>query len=228
MVGSGAPEARRPRPSHKEEIPAMNLATILGDVVGVAANPVTGLAKVALDVAPEIASWFGDDDGDDKSASVSQSVTRIAEVVRSLTGTDDPAKAKEALSDPNLVFQLRQLAAQQAHTERMAQLAARQETLKASLADIESARARDTALQTSGRGNMRANIMLGIAVCGLVTIVALLLLVHVNGESTVGGFIISVGSLLAAKVGTAFDFEFGSSAGSVEKSKIIAELQKPA
>ncbi len=117
----------------------MNLATILGDAAGVALNPVTGLAKVALDVAPEIASWFGDDKGD-TSGTVSASVTKIAEVVKTLTGTDDPAKAKEVLSDPSLVFQLRQQAAQQAHLERMAQLQAQQEAAKATLADVGSSR----------------------------------------------------------------------------------------
>lgn len=203
----------------------MNLATLLGDIAGVAANPVTGLAKVALDAAPEIASWFGEE-SDDKSSSVSRSVTRIAEVVRSLTGSDDPETAKEALANPDLLFQLRQQAAQQAHDERMAELQARQEAARATLADLGNARARDLALNSSGLGNLRANIMLGIAIGGLVVIVALLLFAHVNGESTVGGFIISVGSLLAAKIGTAFDFEFGSSAGSIEKSRLLAAMQK--
>ena len=197
----------------------MTLATILGDIAGVAANPVTGLAKVALDVAPEIASWFGDDDA-------TAAVNRIAGAVRDITGSDDPAKAKEALADPNLVFQLRQQTAQQAHLERMTQLAARQEAARATLADMENARARDMTLRSSGRGNLRANLMLGIAVGGLVLIIGLLLLAHVNGESAVGGFVISVGSLLAGKIGTAFDFEFGSSAGSIEKSKLLALAPK--
>ena len=125
-----------------------------------------------------------------------------------------------------MLFQLRQQAAQQAHDERMAELQARQEAARATLADLGNARARDLALNTSGLGNLRANIMLGIAIGGLVVIVALLLFAHVSGDSTTGGFIISVGSLLAAKIGTAFDFEFGSSAGSIEKSRLLAAMQK--
>ena len=193
----------------------MNLATLLGDVACVAANPIAGLAKVAVDAAPEIVSWFGDDDA-------TATVARLAGAVKEITGSDDPAKAKEALTDANLVFQLRQQAAQQAHLERLAQLKAQQDAARAVLADLQSARARDQALQTSGRGNVRANLMLGIAVGGLVAIIGLLLVSHISGESTVGGFIISVGSLLAGKVGTAFDFEFGSSADSAEKSKLLA------
>ncbi len=64
--------------------------------------------------------------------------------------------------------------------------------------------------------------MLSIAVGGLVAIVALLVLRASGIDATVQGFIISVGSLLAGKVGTAFDFEFGSSASSAEKTKILA------
>lgn len=92
----------------------MNIGTILGDAVGVAANPVTGLAKVAFDLAPEIASWFGDD--------AEAAVTKIGAAVKTITGTDDPTQAKTALADPNLIFQLRQQAAQIAHEERMAEL----------------------------------------------------------------------------------------------------------
>jgi hypothetical protein len=39
----------------------MNLLDLLGDAAAIAANPIAGLAKVALDVAPDIASLFGDD-----------------------------------------------------------------------------------------------------------------------------------------------------------------------
>jgi hypothetical protein len=114
----------------------MNLLDLLGDAAAIAANPIAGLAKVALDVAPEIASLFGDD--------AEKVVGKLADTVRAITGTDDPAQAREALADPNLVFQLRSQAQAFAHAERMQQMTGALTILSATLADRQNARARDS------------------------------------------------------------------------------------
>lgn len=88
----------------------MNLLDLLGDAAAIAATPVAGLAKVALDVAPDIASLFGDD--------AEKAVSKLADTVRAITGTDDPAQARKALADPNLVFQLRPRRADAADGQR--------------------------------------------------------------------------------------------------------------
>lgn len=130
----------------------MNLLDLLGDAATIAANPIVGLAKVALDVAPDIASLFGDN--------AEKAVGKLADTVRAVTGTDDPVRAREALADPNLVFQLRSQAQTFAHEERMQQMAGAITTLTATLADRQNARARDAEFIKAGRSNTRANVLL--------------------------------------------------------------------
>lgn len=185
----------------------MNLVSILGDVAAVVANPVAGLAKVALDVAPEIASWFGDD--------AEEAVTKIADTVKAVTGTEDPMEALAALkADPSLILQMKMQAQTVAANLRMAELATHVELAKAAYSDRDSARSRDVEMMKTGRNNVRANVLLVTAGLGIVGGLALMVFGGVNGDSAVGGCFISVITLLASKFGTAFDFEFGGSADS--------------
>ncbi|WP_096701313.1 hypothetical protein [Magnetospirillum sp. 15-1] len=193
----------------------MKLLDLLGDTAVIAANPVVGLAKVALDVAPDIASLFGDD--------AEKVVSKLADTVRAVTGTDDPAQAREALADPNLVFQLRSQAQAFAHEERMQEMANAVTTLTATLGDRQNARARDTEFIRAGRSNIRANVLLVTAGAGIVGGIAFMVFGHVDGNTAVGGCIISVVTLLAGKFATAFDFEFGGSADSEQTRTLLAQ-----
>ncbi len=193
----------------------MNLLELLGDAAAIAANPVAGLAKVALDVAPDIASLFGDD--------AEKAVSKLADTVRAITGTDDPAQAREALADPNLVFQLRSQAQTFAHEERMQQMAGAITTLTATLADRQDARTRDAEFIKAGRSNTRANVLLVTAGAGIVGGIAFMVFGHVDGNTAVGGSIISVVTLLAGKFATAFDFEFGGSADAEQTRTLLAQ-----
>lgn len=191
----------------------MNLLDLLGDAAAIAANPIAGLAKVALDVAPEIAGLFGDD--------AEKAVGKLADTVRAITGTDDPAQAREALTDPTLVFQLRSQAQTFAHEERMQQMAGALTTLTATLADRQNARARDAEFIKAGRSNTRANVLLVTAGIGIVGGIAFMVFGHVDGNTAVGGCIISVVTLLAGKFATAFDF--GGSADSEQTRTLLAQ-----
>lgn len=192
----------------------MKLLDLLGDAAAIAANPVMGLAKVALDVAPEIASLFGDD--------AEKAVGKLADTVRAVTGTDDPAQAREALADPNLVFQLRSQAQVFAHDERMQEMANAVTTLTATLADRQNARARDSEFIKARRSNVRANVLLVTAGMGIIGGIAFMVFGHVDGNTAVGGCIISVVTLLAGKFATAFDFEFGGSADAEQARTLLA------
>ena len=192
----------------------MKLLDLLGDAAAIAANPVVGLAKVALDVAPDIAGLFGDD--------AEKAVGKLADTVRAVTGTDDPVQAREALADPNLVFQLRSQAQTFAHEERMQEMANAVTTLTATLGDRQNARARDTEFIKAGRSNIRANVLLVTAGAGIVGGIAFMVFGHVDGNTAVGGCIISVVTLLAGKFATAFDFEFGGSADSEQTRTLLA------
>lgn len=193
----------------------MNLLDLLGDAAAIAANPVAGLAKVALDVAPDIAGLFGDD--------AEKAVGKLADTVRAITGTDDPAQAREMLADPTLVFQLRSQAQAFAHEERMQQMAGALTTLTATLADRQDARARDAEFIKAGRSNTRANVLLVTAGLGIVGGIGFMVFGQVDGNTAVGGCIISVVTLLAGKFATAFDFEFGGSADSEQTRTLLAQ-----
>ena len=193
----------------------MNILDLLGDAAAIAANPIAGLAKVALDVAPDIAGLFGDD--------AEKAVSKLAGAVRSITGTDDPDKAREALSDPNLVYQLRNQAQAFAHEERMAQITGAITMLTATLGDRQDARSRDTEFIKAGRSNIRSNVLLITAGLGIVGGIGFMVFGHVDGNTAVGGCIISVITLLAGKFGTAFDFEFGGSADSEQTRNLLAQ-----
>ena len=193
----------------------MNLLDALGDAAAIAANPIAGLAKVALDVAPDIAGLFGDD--------AEKAVSKLAGAVKSITGTDDPGKAREALSDPNLVYQLRNQAQAFAHEERMAQITGAITTLTSTLGDRQNARSRDTEFIKAGRSNIRSNVLLITAGLGIVGGIGFMVFGHVDGNTAVGGCIISVVTLLAGKFGTAFDFEFGGSADSEQTRNLLAQ-----
>jgi len=197
----------------------MNFLSILGDVGLIAANPVLGLAKVAAELAPDIVDLFGDEDA-------TKAVERVANTVKSLTGTDDPEKAREALADPNLLAQLRSQAQAFAHAEAMAKLEASVKAVQASYDDRKDARNRDLEMTRAGRRNYRADILVALAVTGIIACVLTLVFGKVDGNTAVGGFIISVGTLLAGKIGTAFDFEFGGSSTEKETRALLAQAPK--
>lgn len=69
---------------------------------------------------------------------------------------------------------------------------------------------------------MKNNLLIILSFIGLFTIIGLLLYVD-NVNETIIGFAISVGTMFASGIGTAIDYEFGSSAGSKIKDQIINE-----
>jgi hypothetical protein len=93
------------------------------------------------------------------------------------------------------------------------------------LADRKDARARDVEVRKlDGGKNRRADIMLLAAFAAVIAIAALLALGKVSGADAVGGFLITVGGMFARNIGTAFDFEFGSSRGSRDKDSVCIFL----
>lgn len=70
----------------------------------------------------------------------------------------------------------------------------------------------------------RANLMLVSAFVAVVAIVALLVLKD-NVNETVAGFVIGIGGMFARNIGTAFDYEFGSSRSSKEKTEQLVKAK---
>lgn len=159
--------------------------------------------------------------------------TRVAEAVVQATaaatggGTDRAAiiglpPDKQA----ELRLQLAEIAAQQADAQRAAdaaQRAAELEAMKAQLADIANARQRDQAFQASGKRNVRADVLLVAACCGMIACVIAAASGKVAADSAAMGMIISIGTMLVGCFKDAFSFEFGSSRSSETKTNLLAQ-----
>lgn len=151
----------------------------------------------------------------------------VAEAVRGIAGADPATpEGRDAA-----------LAALAADPARMAELKTRLAELalaesEALLADRADARARDVALvEATGRTSRRADVMLVAAFGAVVAIAAVMLLLSRSATAensalvnTLIGFLTGIGGMFARNIGTAFDFEFGSSRSSREKDGRIAGL----
>ena len=93
---------------------------------------------------------------------------------------------------------------------------------EAILADKQSARIRDMALITAGKTNVRADLMLAGAYISVVAIVIALVVGHIDAGSAIFALLLMLATKFAGNIGTAFDFEYGSSRGSLDKGAVIA------
>lgn len=162
-----------------------------------------GLAQFA----PAIVKWMT---GSDKAEEAAQAVVGIAQQV---TGKQDPVDALASIAG-NAQLQL---------DFRKAVMANEADLDKAYLADRQNARGRDVALAQAGRRNVRADVMVALAFVAVIAIAALMALGQIDGNSAAGGFLMTVGGLFARNIGTAFDFEFGSSRGSQDKDSYLSQ-----
>ena len=181
------------------------------------------LIPLALQLVPMIAKWIGGDN-------VGKEAQAVSSIVSSITGTTDPEAAAAAIAnDPKIASDLKakllELHYKNDADERANQLAEHQaqfSNIQAQLADISNARARDVALQASGKGNIRADVMLIVVGVGLI---ACIIASAIPGVPMVAiGIISTVAGTLAGCIKDAFGFEFGSSRSSETKTGIIADL----
>lgn len=171
-------------------------------------DPIT-TAMALAQFAPQIVRWLT---GSDKAAEAAGQVVEIAEAVTGKTG-HGAVVAMQA--DPTLVLQF-----------RTSLLQVEADLDKAYLADRADARARDVALAQAGRNNRRADVMIIGAVVGLLA--CLFVLVRFQGQvpGEVVGIVSTVAGLFGACLRDAFQFEFGSSRGSADKSELLARMQR--
>ena len=89
------------------------------------------------------------------------------------------------------------------------------------LADKQSARVRDEALIAAGKTNIRADVMLVGAYLSVGAIVLSLCIGHIDPGGAIFALLLMLATKFAGNIGTAFDFEFGSSRGSVDKTAVL-------
>lgn len=99
------------------------------------------LLPIAIAALPALAEWLGG------SRAVGE---RAADVVRAVTGTDDPEAAAAVLADPAKLTELQIALSQIQAQERAAERQAAVQELTAILADVEGARRQTQTLAASG------------------------------------------------------------------------------
>jgi hypothetical protein len=171
--------------------------------------PPIALAMALAQYAPQVIRWIT---GSDKAEDAAEKVVAMAEVV---TGEHGQQAVEKLNGSPELQVQFRE-----------AVMANELEMDRAYLADRAGARTRDIELRRAGQRNSRADIMVALAFIAVIVIASLMAFGAVNGDSAAGGFLVAVGGMFARNIGTAFDFEFGSSRGDKDKDNILAAAQR--
>jgi len=126
----------------------------------------------------------------------------------------DPAKAAEAATK---LAELKQ-------SGELAKMVNETESVKAYLADVASARARDMEFLKAGRRNLRGDILAYAAVGGMTGCILLLFVFKVPEESR--EILLVVMGALVAIVKDVFGFEFGSSKDSQRNAQAVADMLK--
>ena len=181
--------------------------------------PLLPIALGLAQFAPALMRFFG---AGDASTAVAEKVVGIAQTI---TGATSPEAALEAIRANT--------AAQAKFNELALQLDGELE--RAYLADRADARARDVAIQSTGRTNVRANWMVALDVVGLLACLATLIFFRDELPGEVVGIVSTVCGIFGACLRDAHQFEFGSSRGSKDRGeeqaailqKLVAEKQGP-
>lgn len=100
------------------------------------------------------------------------------------------------------------------------------EAFKVQTADVQDARKRDADVRSASGMNARANVMLICAFITLIVVLIGMILYRADIPDGVLAILNMVCGALLAMIGSAFNFEFGSSRGSSEKSDQLTALMK--
>lgn len=181
-----------------------------------------GLIPLALSLLPELGKWIAGDTGGKVAAAA-------ADVVRAVTGTDDPAAAAEAVQamPPEQVAQLRirlaEIARQQEQDARTAEL----EAWKATLADVQSARSQTVDLARAGSRVQWAPVLVSMVVLLAFALMAGAILFKAVPPENREAAMLMLGSL-SSYAGAAVAYWLGSSAGSAAKNALLLGKQEGA
>ena len=157
------------------------------------------LALLAAKAIPMITGWIGGDDAEDKA-------NKIVGTIETVTGLRGEEAVAAIVEDPAL--------AAQAQEHILAEM-------KIHLSNTKDARSRDLKVRAMNGGkNGRANFMLGAAFLSLIACMALLTYKPDLPDLVIGIISTAVGSVLKM-LSDGFQFEFGSSRGSKEKTNLL-------
>ncbi len=176
------------------------------------------LIPLAITVAPELARWmFG--------GSAAKTTAAVTQAVQTVTGTTDADAAASVLSrDPALAVQLRVQLAQIAASAQAEADSAQLDTLKTSFADIANART-----QTVTLTSQHSPIAYGAPIISVVVLLTFGITMSVAltkamppGSETILNMLLGT---LAAMATSVVSYWVGSSVGSLNKDRRLAQLQ---
>lgn len=151
---------------------------------------------------------------------------RAAEVAEAVVGVVEAATGQPARTEAEAAQAVRALQADPAAWAQvqvaLAGLAARE--MELDHADRANARERDAKVRGTPE-NWRANIMLSLALAGLV-VAMWLAFAYPDASADARSLVLLVAGALLKMVGDAFAFEFGSSRGSAEKQRTIEAMTR--
>ena len=186
------------------------------------ASVVDGIKKVA----PMVGTLIGGPVG----AIVGAGAGSVISMVASALGVEPTQDAiTSAISaDPQALLKLKEL--EYTHKETLEKLVLDREKLDVErehdiLADKQSARKRDELYITAGKTNVRANVMLIAAFTAVIVMATVIILFCAGMSDLVIGSLLTIIGAFVKDIGTAFDFEFGSSRGSNEKNDVMASMK---
>ncbi|WP_052045822.1 hypothetical protein [Candidatus Paracaedibacter symbiosus] len=169
--------------------------------------PLISAALGLTQFAPSIAKWLGGNEAE-------KIATTVVDLAKKVTGEDDSLVMIQKLhNNPNLVIDFQ---------KAVIQLESELEFMH--LRDRQDARARDTALNQSGRINIRADIMVTCAAGGLISCLVSLAWYCDNLPGEAVGIISTIAGIFGACLKDAYAFEFGSSRGSKIKDTTVANI----
>jgi hypothetical protein len=170
------------------------------------------LLPLALGILPELAKWIAGDTAGTVAA-------QAAEIVRTVTGTDDPALAQAALADPAKAAEVRVRLAEIAAQREAAAEQAKLESLRAALADVASARA----MASSTPLIARTQVALAGVIMVMFFVVLILMALRGVPQGTETLFNVLLGALIAAQTAV-ISFFFGNSTSGHSANNAIAQL----
>ncbi len=172
-------------------------------------DPIT-IALGLAQFAPSILRYFG---VGERPVAVAEKAIEIAKTV---TGTQSPEQALEAMRKN----------AELAHQFNLAVLAADTELEKVYLADRADARDRDVEVRKLNAGkNKRADVMVLCDWAGLIACLVVLTVFRKDIPGEVVGLLSTIASIFGLCLRDAHQFEFGSSRGSKDKDDLFARAQ---
>lgn len=170
------------------------------------------LASGFAELVPGISRWFSDDP---KKAERNQEIAMtIIDIAKKLTGQSTASDALKLLqTSPEILLEFqKEIRDMERDLER------------AYLFDRQDARYRDMAYISSGRSNLRADIMVVSAAAGLLACLVSLAVFQGDLPGEAVGIISTIAGIFGSCLKDAYSFEFGSSRGS--KVKDFATFMK--